>query len=123
MRAVRRTSVRSRFPDVGASQSNFARHENGSRPHLDLAVLLGLHPSADLPTRTPVRVIDRRDVAFRVDAPHGPHGHPLRVAMSFHVCSARRSTCTSWRSSVWIVLFLAGDESPTIFWLGRAIGR
>jgi hypothetical protein len=34
---------------------------------------------------------------------------PLSAAISFHVCLARRSTCTSCRLSMSIILSLAGD--------------
>ena len=34
---------------------------------------------------------------------------PLSAAISFHVCPARRSTCTSCRLSMSIILSLAGD--------------
>jgi hypothetical protein len=48
------------------------------RGHQDVTIRFGLRRSPNLPTRPLGRVIDRCDVGFRGDAPHGPHRHPAQ---------------------------------------------
>ncbi len=65
-------------PGLPCPMEQFHRPDRGllgQRLHEHRAIRLRPRGAPDLPARPLRRVIDRRDRAFRGDAPHGPHGH------------------------------------------------